>query len=137
MRSKILEAIQKLLFANTALKNALSSRIYYDRGPVSSTWPQLVFFDVTETQGYLIDYDSVTVQFSVWAATAHSALQIIEMVKKIVLRLHAGVDISGGNKVFINWSSLLDSGELPGSDQQLHGQFLRIRFNYRGENLGG
>lgn len=137
MRAKIIEAIHKKLMDNVAIKTALSSRIYYARGPVSSTWPQMIYFDVAETQGYLIDFDSVTVQFSVWATTAPQALNIIEMVRKTVTRINETVSISGGKTAKINWSSLLDSGELPGSDQQLHGQFLRVRFNYSGENIGG
>lgn len=136
MRAKILEAIHKTLFANVALKTALGSRIYYARGPISSTWPQLIYFDVTDTQGYLIDYDSVTVQFSVWSTTAPDALKHIESVRKMMTRLNGDIALSVGS-VYINWSSLIDSGEVPGSDQQLHGQFIRVRFNYRGENLGG
>lgn len=137
MRDKIIEAVHKKLFENAALKAALSSRIYYARGPVSSTWPQLIYFDVADTQGYLIDFDSVTIQISLWAETAPQAVKLIELARSTLTRLNETVSLSGGRTAKINWSSLIDSGELPGSDQQLHGQFLRVRINYLGENLGG
>jgi hypothetical protein len=136
MKAKILEAINKRLFGNTALKNALSSRIYYARGPVSATWPQMIYFDVTDVQGYLIDFDSMTVQFSVWATTAISALNLSVMVRDLMTRM-GGQYALGTGTVYINFSQLIDAGELPGDDQQLYGQYLRVKYNYRGTNIGG
>ena len=137
MREKVIESVHSKLVGNIAIASALGGRIYYERGPVSSTWPQLIYFDVAETQGYLIDYDSVTIQVSVWSTKATEALRLIELVKATLTRMNEKVTLSNGRSATINWSSLIDSGELPGSDQQLKGQFIRVKFNYLGQNIGG
>lgn len=137
MRDKILEAVHAKLTQNVALKNAVGGRIYYERGPVSSTWPQLIYFDVSDSQGYLIDFDAVTIQVSVWSPKAPECLRIIEMARSTLTRLNETVSLSGGRTAKINWSSLTDAGELPGSDQQLKGQYIRVRINYLGTNIGG
>jgi len=136
MKSKLIDAIHRRLFSSNALKTALSSRIAYARAPVSSTWPQMIYFDVTDTQGYLVDFDSVTIQFSIWANNAPDVLKYSEIVRGLMTRLHGNYPHTTGN-IFINWAEMIDAGQLPGDDQQLHGQFLRVKYNYRGQNLGG
>lgn len=128
-RTTALTEIHAFLFADTTLAAAVSNRIYYARGPVTSAWPQLVYFDVTETNGYQVDYNSVTVQFSLWSTDTFQALSLIERVRVIFSRLS---DIVSGS---FNYVSLIDSGALPQEDQQLYGQFLRFQFRYRGENI--
>lgn len=130
-RKDALEQIHGFLFTDTTLAAALSNRMYYARGPVVSQWPQLIYFDVAETNGYQLDYDSVTVQFSIWSTDKFQALTLIERVRLIFNRLS---DIVSGS---FNYVSLIDSGALPQDDQQLYGQFLRFQFRYRGKNIGG
>ena len=130
-RTTALTEIHTFLFADTTLAAALSNGIYYGRAPVTSTWPQLVYFDVTETTGYQVDYNTVTVQFSLWSTDRFQALSLIERVRVIFNRLSDSV--SGK----FNYVSLIDSGALPQEDQQLYGQFLRFQFRYRGANIGG
>ncbi len=135
-KEHVLEAMNVKLFASVALAALVKENIAYARGIVTNTWPQVHYFEVTSTEGYITDYDSITVQFSVWALDKFSALRIADIVEKIFKRLHEKITVTGG-VVDINWSQLIDSGALPETDPQLFGQFLRFTFRYRGENLGG
>ena len=136
MKAQVLEALHKLLFSSTGLTTATNNQIYYARAPVSSTFPQVVFFDVTDTKGYLVDYDSVTVQVSAWALDEITALNIHSLIGGLLSRFYGIVNI-GDNAIDINYIELIDSGALPQQDQQLKGQFLRFVIRYRGTNIGG
>ena len=136
MKAHVLEALHKLLFSSTGLTTATNNQIYYARAPVSSTFPQVVFFDVTDTKGYLVDYDSVTAQVSAWALDEITALNIHSIISGLLSRFYGIVNI-GDNAIDINYIELIDSGALPQQDQQLKGQFLRFVIRYRGTNIGG
>jgi hypothetical protein len=129
---KALESIHTLLFANTALRTATGDRIYYARAPVGSTYPQVIYYDIASGTDYLVDFDSVTVQFSIWANDEFTALNISELIYRQMNRL-------GGimSQVYITHTELIDRGALPETDQQLKGQFLRFVVRYRGQNIGG
>jgi len=132
----LIEAILKNLTDSTALAAIVGTNIAYARGAIDNTWPQVHFFEVATTEGYMADYNSVTIQFSAWALDSYDALQIKEIIYSIFSRLHGKTAITGGS-VDINFSTLVDSGALPESDPQLFGSYLRFRFFYRGTNLGG
>ena len=128
----VMEAIHTMLFSHTTLRNLTGDRMYYARGPISSEFPQVVYFDVSSTNGYLLDYNSETIQVSVWANDEFTALNISESIHSIFNRFHGII-----NTVNINYIELIDRGALPQEDQQLKGQFLRYQIRYRGTNLGG
>ncbi len=112
------------------------SEVHFARGPISGTWPQAHFFKSAETLNYRIDYDMAQIQVSVWGLEAEKliVLSAIEYYKKALVELHETVSLSAGS-IEINWSELADSGALPVDDTQLYGEFIRVNFRYRGENL--
>ena len=135
--ARIVEAIDKKLKASTALVALVpKASIGYGRGPITATWPNIHFFEVASGEGYQVDFNSCTVQISIWATNPKSALSIKEVVYGILSRFRGKIAIAGGS-VDITWTELVDSGALPETDPQLYGQYLRFLFRYRGENLGG
>ena len=135
--SRVVEAIDKKLKASTALVALVpKTSIGYGRGPVTATWPNINYFDLAPREGYQVDFNSLTIQISIWALNPKSALAIKEVVYGIFARFRGKIAIAGGS-VDITWTELVDSGALPETDPQLYGQYLRFLFRYRGENLGG
>jgi len=132
----ILEAINSKLFATTALTAIVGNNIAYARGPIDGTWPQVHYFEVAEVEGYQLDYNSITVQFSAWAHDKYQVLEIKRILSVLFSRFRGTISVTGGT-VDINWTELVDSGALPESDPQLFGQQLRYQFRYRGTNIGG
>ena len=129
-------AIQEKLFDCTALTAIVGNNIAFERGPVSNTWPQVHFFEVSAIDGYQVDFNFVTVQFSCWALDKWDAVAIKEAVYHEFNRFIGEITTSLGT-VKITWSELVDSGPLPEADPTLYGQYLRFKFRYRGENIGG
>lgn len=132
----ITEAILKVLTDSASLAALVGTNVQYARGGVENTYPLVRFFEVASSDGYQVDYNSVTFQFDAVALDAYTALQIKEVLYTLLNRFHGKVALSGGN-VEINWSTMIDSGALPDTDLQLYGSFLRFSFKYRGKNLGG
>jgi hypothetical protein len=118
--------IHARLFAEPALTAIVGTNMHYARGPVTSQWPQIIYFDVATSTAYNIDYDTVTVQFSAWSTDKWQALTMRTVLYNMFLRF---------NNADFNWTQLIDSGALPQDDQQLYGQFLRFQFRYRGANI--
>jgi len=125
--SDALGKIHTQLFASTELAAIVSTNIHYARGPVTSQWPQVIYFDVATGTNYNIDYDTLTVQFSAWSTDKFQVLTMRSLLYNMFLRFRSSD---------INWTELIDSGALPQDDQQLYGQFLRFQFRYRGANIG-
>lgn len=136
MTKDLITAINNTLFASTELQGKVAKRIAYARGTVGSKWPQVHYFEVAETVGYLADYNSITIQFSAWSLNKYESLEIKDILKTLFTRFRGVISITGG-EVDINWSELIDSGALPETDPTLYGQYLRYIFKYRGKNLGG
>jgi hypothetical protein len=124
--SDALGKIHAQLFASAELAAIVNTNIHYARGPVTSQWPQVIYFDVATSTGYNIDYDTVTVQFSAWSTNKFQSLTMRTVLYNMFLRF---------NNADFNWTELIDSGALPQDDQQLYGQFLRFQFRYRGANI--
>jgi hypothetical protein len=134
--TKPLQAIHALLFSNNDLKTAVNERIFYARGPISSQWPQVHYFDVAMSTTHVIDFDALTIQVSVWGLDQFQVLNISDLIYSTLIRYTGTVDIGGGETVDINFMQLIDRGALPEADQQLKGQFLRFVVRYRGQNIG-
>jgi len=132
----LLNGIHTRLFGDSALQSLVGKQIHYSRGPVTATWPQLVYFDVSATPGYEIDYHRATVQFSMWSQDKYNTLYIRDAIYRLFHGFSGIVVIQGGT-VDINYSAVIDSGVLQEADPYLFGQQLRVQFSYRGENLGG
>jgi hypothetical protein len=133
-----LYVIHTKLFALTGLTAIVGNNINYAKGPVSNTWPQVIYFDVVDMTGHKVDFEHLTVQFSCWSEADNpwQALEIKEIIRAEFLRFRGLVAITGGS-VDITWSDLIDSGALPDADSTLFGQFLRFKFSIRGSNIGG
>lgn len=130
----LFEAVDVLLKAMAGLTAIVGTNINYANGPIGNTWPQVHYFGVTETLGYLIDYDMQQVQISIWGLDKWDVLNSKEIIKAALIEYSGTVNLSGGKTIEINWSELSDAGALP-SDNDLYGEFLRINFKYRGTNL--
>ena len=131
---QFMEAIHNVLFSIAELTAILGTKINYSKAPITAEWPLLHYFDVTKVIGYLMDFNSVTVQFSVWSQDKFEALQLRGILENNLLRLNDTITTNTG-MVKITWSVLIDSGALPSVDSFLYGQFLRVNFRYLGNNL--
>lgn len=129
-------ALQEKAFACTALTAIVGNNIAYERGPVGDTWPLVHFFEVSSMDGYQVDYNFCTVQFSCWALDKWDALALKEIIYNEFNRFSGKVTTSLGD-VDINWTEMIDSGALPQADATLYGSYVRFKFRYRGANLGG
>ena len=129
-------ALQTKAFACTALTALVGNNITYARGPVEGTWPQVHFFEVSSMDGYQLDFNYCTVQFSCWALDKWDALALEEVVYTEFNRFIGKVTTSLGI-VDITWTEMIDSGALPEADPTLYGTYVRFKFRYRGANLGG
>lgn len=132
----VLEAVNVKLFATSGLTSIVGTNIAYARGPISNTWPQVHYFEVTGLEGYQVDFNTLTVQLSAWSNDKFQALAIKEVLYGIFSRFKGLTSVTGGT-VDITWTELVDSGALPETDPQLFGQYLRFLFRYRGANIGG
>lgn len=132
----VLDAVNVMLFADSSITGIVGTNIAYARGPVSNKWPQVHYFEVTDTYGYQCDFNSHTVQISAWALDKWDALNLKIYLTNLFLRYRGKVSITGGT-VDITWCEIIDSGALPESDPQLFGQYIRVKIRYRGTNLGG
>jgi len=134
----IVNAIQNKLFACTALTAIVGTNIAYAQGPIVGTWPQVHFFKVSSIDGYKVDFNYYTAQFSTWALDKWDAITINDIVYAEFNRFIGKVSASPTvGDVDITWSEMIDSGALPEADTTLHGQYVRFKFRYRGANLGG
>lgn len=132
----ILAAAHAKLFASSALTAIVGTNIAYARGPVSNTWPQVHYFEVANSEGYQVDFNTITIQLSAWSLDKFQALAMKEVLYGIFSRFKGLTSVTGGT-VDITWTELVDSGALPETDPQLFGQYLRFLFRYRGANIGG
>jgi hypothetical protein len=131
----IVDAIERKL--KTDLNGKVEKKnIGYGRLPVTTKANTVNFFEVAQADGYQINYDSVTLQFSVWCLDKWDAVEIKDIIHKSYSGFRGTLNTTGGT-VEINWTELIDAGALPESDPQLYGQFLRFTFRYRGSNIGG
>ena len=131
-----IEATHAILFSSSDLENEVGDNIHYARGPVTSKWPQVVYFAVTSRDSYIVDYDKTTIQISSWDTDKWRALRIHDILR-ILFREYRGVVNTYYGDVEINWTELVDSSALPQDDDQLFGQQLRVELRTRGENIGG
>jgi hypothetical protein len=136
MITPVLEAVHTKIFADTDIKAEVGTNIHYARGCVTSIWPQIVYWDVTAQQGYNVDFNSVTVQFSVWGDDKFQVTKITELIALLFGRF-SGTVTTGLGDVEINYTSLIDTSALPTEDDNLYGRQLRYLISYRGLNLGG
>jgi hypothetical protein len=132
----VIAAVHSKLFASTELTAIVGTNIAYARGPISNTWPQVHYFEVAGIEGYQVDFNSCTIQFSAWSLDKFQALAMKEVLYGIFSRFKGLTSVTGGT-VDITWTELVDSGALPDTDPQLFGQYLRFLFRYRGANIGG
>lgn len=131
-----LEATNRILFSSTELAAEVGTNIHYARGPVTSTWPQVVYFPVTARESYRMDYDKTTIQVSSWSGDKYQAIKIHNILRKL-FREFRGIVTTHYGDVEINWTSLVDTSALPQEDDQLYGHQLRFELRVRGENIGG
>jgi len=124
------------LFASAELQAEVGTNIHYARAPVTTAWPQVIFFAVAERDAYLLDYKKATVQVSVWAAEKYQALKIYGIIKEI-FREYRGLVATGIGNIDVNWTQLVDASALPQADGQLFGHQLRFELRTRGGNLIG
>ncbi len=133
---KEIEITHNILFDTSDLVAEVGNNIHYARGPVTSTWPQVIFFSVAERSSYLVDYDKATVQISVWSQDKYQALRLHGIIKKKFKEFRGVVNTHLGN-VEVNWTQMIDSSSLPQDDQTLFGHQSRFEIRSRGKNLGG
>lgn len=136
MIEDVLKAVHARLFADSALTAVVGNRIQYARAPTGNTYPQLIYFDVASRTEAVVDYDKVTVQFSVWSADKFEALRLHEIVYRSWLRYTGTIDIGGGESLRVNWVQLVDQSALPQDDPQLFGYQLRFEIRAKGANIG-
>ncbi len=136
MIEKALEATNRLLFSHTPLTDIVGTEIHFARGPVTSNYPQVIYFDVAERDSYQIDYDKATIQVSSWAQDKYNALKIHNILRKLFREFRGTVTTYLGD-VEINWTQLVDTSALPQDDPQLFGHQLRFELRTRGQNIGG
>lgn len=131
-----LKAVHARLFASNDLAAEVGTNIHYARGPVTSTYPQVIYFDVASGTNPTLDYDRVTVQFSAWSGDKHQALHIQDILYRLWLRYRGIIDVGGGDEVDINWTELVDQSALPQDDPQLYGYQIRVEIRTKGANIG-
>lgn len=131
-----IEATHAILFSSSDLSDEVGDNIHYARGPVTSQWPQVVYFAVTSRDSYIVDYDKNTIQVSSWAADKWQALRIHDILRRLFREYRGTVNTHYGD-VKINWTELIDSSALPQDDDQLFGHQLRFELRVRGDNIGG
>lgn len=136
MIEKALEATNRLLVNHAPLTDIVGSEIHFARGPATSNYPQVIYFDVAERDSYQIDYDKATIQISSWAHDKYNALKIHNIIRKL-FREFRGVVTTYLGDVEINWTQLVDTSALPQDDPQLFGHQLRFELRTRGQNIGG
>lgn len=136
MTEKALEAVNRLLFGASAITDIVGTEIHYARAPVTSVYPQIIYFEVAERDTYLIDYDKATIQVSSWSDNKIEALTLHNAIRKVFRGYHGTVTTYLGD-VEINWIELVDSSALPQDDVQLYGHQLRFEIRTRGQNIGG
>jgi hypothetical protein len=130
MMSGVLEAVHTLLFADAGIVAATGGRIAYARGPLGATFPQIHYFEVASSVGYLVDYNSVTIQVSAWALDPHTCRNIVDLVDGVFIRYTGLV-----GSIMINWVDQIDRSALPQADLQLYGQQARYTIRYKGANI--
>lgn len=131
-----IEAVQQRLVNHTPLRDIVGTNIHYARGPVDGTLPQVIFFDVTATSGYIVDYNSATMQFSCWSNDKYQAMQLADIIRLLFNRFSGNVTTYLGS-VQINFTNMIDSSALPESDPNVFGYQSRFQFWMRGTNIGG
>lgn len=136
MIQRTLQAVHAILFGTAELTAIVGNRISYARAPVTSTYPQVIYFDVSSRADAIVDYDKVTAQISCWSTNKFEALSIQRIIYNAMLRYRGPVDI-GGDTVDINWTELIESAALPQDDPQLYGYQTRFELRTKGANIGG
>lgn len=130
------EVVQNILFADADIIAEVGNNMHYARGPVTTDWPQVIFFPVAERDTYIIDYNKVTMQVSSWSHEKYQSLKIHNILRKL-FREFRGVVTTHYGDVEINWTQLVDTSALPQDDPQLFGHQLRFELRTRGQNIGG
>ena len=136
MIERTLQAVHALLFNTAALTDLVGTNMHYARAPVTSTYPQLIYFDVASRTDAVLDYDKVTVQVSVWSGDKWQALSLQQIAYTLFLRFRGIIDIGGGETVNVNWSEMIDMSALPQDDPQLYGYQIRFELRTKGANIG-
>ena len=136
MIEKALEATNRILATHTPLTDIVGTEIHFARAPVTSNYPQVIYFNVTSRDSYQIDYDKATIQVSSWAYSKYDAIKLHNIIRKL-FREFRGIVTTYLGDVEINWTQLVDSAALPQEDQQLFGHQLRFELRTRGQNIGG
>ncbi len=131
MIQRTLEAVHARLFANAELTAIVGKNIHYARAPVSSNYPQVIYFDVAARTEPVMDHDKVTVQFSAWSGDKFQALTLQRIIYTMWLRYSGTV-----GAVKINWTELSDMAALPQDDAQLFGYQVRFEIRTKGANIG-
>jgi hypothetical protein len=134
---KILQAVHAVLFNNTALRAIVGNNIGYGRLPVSSTWPCVHYFEVSQTSDRDMDFDRWTIQVSAWSQDKYQAATIKKILYDQFNRLTDYNVTVGTEVVKIHRADIIDAGALPTDDNQLFGAFIRFAIKYRGKNIGG
>jgi hypothetical protein len=134
---KVLEAVHKILFANTELTAEVGNNIAYARVPLTASWPCVHYFDVAQNSDRDMDFDRWTIQISAWSQDKYQAARIKKILFDQFNRLtDYTVAITAGNFI-IHRSDIIDAGALPSEDRLLYGSFIRCNIKHRGENIGG
>ena len=128
-KEEFMQGIHEQLHANADLTAIVSDRIYFARAPIDSQFPQVHWFDVSDTLAYQIDFNSVIVQFSMWATNSFEALSL----KSELMKYHRYSGTLNGVKV--NWAEVIDNGSLYSEEKNEYGSFIRVKYNYVGENI--
>jgi len=130
----VIQFVKAQLLSLSGLAAIISKRIYDTYGDISTTLPQMQYFIVTETEGYQVDFNSMTVQFSAYSNDFTEPRKMCNIVKAHFSRLSGVYAVTGGN-IDINYCQFIDSGFLDRGDAKIHGQYLRYRIWYRGTNI--
>jgi hypothetical protein len=131
-----LEVVNRKLFADSDLTAIVGTNIHYARAPVTTDWPQIIYFAVSDNVDYLIDYQKTVIQISMWSTEKYQALELFRIIKSIFREFRGIVSTHYGD-VDVNWTEFVDASSLPQDDNQLFGHQLRFELRTRGENIGG